>query len=263
MKQAYFAKTHRWCWALILCTLAWLSLPRPVQASQASRPAAQSPQVAARLALASAYFDAAQYAVALEETEIALLAAPLDVQALGLKALLLHRMQEPALAEATFLQASALAPHDAALSHNLGVFYCEQQRFEQAYDRFATALQQTLYQDKAKTNWVWGLCLSQNQLWPSAAMNMELALNLKPSWVLDSLPLAQAQLKLGRAGEAEKTLRAINASQSISAQSLWMAIQLAQAGQQSDQVSQWGKMLGLQFPMSPQWSAYQREAFHE
>ena len=70
-------------------------------------------------------------------------------------------------------------------------------------------------------------------------------------------------MKLGSLEEAEKILNNFNDSPSVSAQSLWLSVQLAQRQNQAVKKNHWGKMLGLLFSNSTQWRAYQEGASND
>ena len=76
-------------------------------------------------------------------------------------------------------------------------------------------------------------------------------------------PLIAVKMALHRFAEAEKITDKLNDSPSVSAQSLWLSVQLAQRQNQAVKKNHWGKMLGLLFSNSAQWRAYQEEVSHE
>jgi type IV pilus assembly protein PilF len=49
----------------------------------------------------------------------------------------------------------------------------------------------------------------------------------------------------------------------VSAQSVWLALQLAERQNQAVKKNHWAKMLGLHFSNSAQWRAYQEHATHD
>lgn len=215
-----------------------------------------------RLALAYAYFQNAQYRVALEESHKVLALQPEDAQALTLQGLIYGRLNEPALAQRSFTQAEKMAPLDADIAHNHGVFLCQQAQYPDAAQRFARALQQPLYSEKAKTLWVWGRCAQgageearAQALWTQSLAltpNADAALALAGSLQAQSQPL-----------QAAAVLQRINQTDAASAETLWQGIVLARQNAQSDAVQRYAAQLKQRFSTSSQWDAFQREVNHD
>ena len=155
---APFIPLHRcWIWGWCLALAALFGCAVPVS------PAANStPTLSPRLALAFAYFQNGQYRVALDESRKVLETQPNEPQALGLQGLIYARLNEPALAERSFLRSEQVAAQDADLAHNHGLFLCEQNQFPASFERFGRAVQHPLYADKSKTFWVWGVCAQKS-----------------------------------------------------------------------------------------------------
>ena len=241
-------------WFLLISLGLGVACPAKAQPDQ---------RVQAHLALASAYLQADLLSLAMQATDQALLVSPRSPEALGLKAVIHQKQGRFALANRFFLEASLLAPQNAQIAHNWGVFECEQGHDATAYAKFELAQRHSEGLERDKSLWIWGVCLLHNQQWEAAHSKMNEVFQRQPSFISESLVLAGLKIQLGRDAEAEKILDKVNDSPSVSAQSLWLSVQLAQRQNQAVKKNHWGKMLGRRFSNSVQWRAYQEEASHD
>jgi type IV pilus assembly protein PilF len=220
-------------------------------------------RIQAHLDLATAYLHAELFSLAMLETDQVLAVSPQLPEGFGLKAVIYQKQGRLALAGSFFQKASHLAPRSAQIAHNWGVFECEQGFFESAFLKFELAQRHSEGLERDKSLWVWGVCLLQNQQWEAAHLKMNESFLRQPGFISEALVLASLKIQLGRDAEAEKILDKVNDSPSVSAQSLWLSVQLAQRQNQAVKKNHWGKMLGLLFSNSVQWRAYQAEASHD
>jgi type IV pilus assembly protein PilF len=216
-----------------------------------------------RTALASAYFQAGMSVFALEEVNQALSLMPQHAPALLLKALLLQQQNKAELALKYFQQAMEVAPEDPQIAYQWGVFECQNGHFEAAFEKFKHAFDLFMGPDQVKTNWIWGQCLRRNKQFEAANTRMSEAFAQQPGLVSEAIELVELKIQLGKFVEAEKILEYLNDSPSVSAQSVWLALQLAERQNQAVKKNHWGKMLGLHFSNSAQWRAYQDGASHD
>jgi type IV pilus assembly protein PilF len=244
---------------LLLLALTACALPSPPLSAPAAR---TSLSPSPRLALAYAYYQNGQYRVALDETHKLLRIQADDPQALGLQGLIYARLNEPALAQRSFLQADRSGPLEANIAHNHGLFLCEQGQFVAAFDRFDQAVQQALYVDKAKTLWVWGVC-EQSSGDEIAAQNLWIrSLSLEPS-APAALALAKSYEKQNWPTRAQSVLAQFNTTAAVTPATLWLGIQWARKSADELSIKRYAAQLHQLFPSSSQWHAYQREAFDE
>ena len=253
----------RWCLALLLLSFTWHFLTTNVVAQAGVLKTDEAHRIQTRLALASAYFQAKMWLFAMEEVDQALRVSPTIPEALALKALIFQMQNRNDLAGLYFAKASLQAPQNAQIAHNFGVFFCETGQFKLAFDQFQTAHVHSHGLDKDKTSWVWGQCLLKSGEFEGANAHMTEALNRQPEFILMALELAALKIQLKRYSEAEKILDFLNDSPSVSAQSLWLGMQLAERQNQEDKKNQWGKMLGQRFSNSTQWRATQVQGPHD
>ena len=217
----------------------------------------------ARTALASAYFQAGMSVYALEEVNQALNLMPQHAPALVLKALLLRQQNKAELAQKFFQQAMEAAPEDPQIAYQWGVFECQNGHFEAAFENFKRAFDLFVGPDQVRTNWIWGQCLWRNKQFEAANTRMSEAFAQQPGLISDVIELVELKIQLGKFIEAEKILEYLNDSPSVSAQSVWLALQLAERQNQAVKKNHWGKMLGLHFSNSAQWRAYQDGVPHD
>jgi len=230
----------------------------PASPSASSKPSTPSP----RLALASAYYQNGQYRIALDESRKVLAAQPDEPQALGLQGLIYARLNEPILAQRSFLRAEQLAGQDADLAHNHGLFLCEQGRYSAAFQRFDLAVNQPLYADKAKTWWVWGVC-AQKSGDESAAQNLWVqSLSLKPG-AEPALALARSYQQQKLTQRASEVLATINSTNAATAETLWLGIQWARKNGEFETLQRYALQLQKRFATSSQWDYFQREAYDD
>lgn len=246
-------------WA-VGCSLAILTgcAGTSVPASTAGNGLLQPP----RLALAFAYYQNGQYRVALEESNKVLEAQPEHPQTLGLQALIYARLNETALAQSSFARAEQGAMQDADIAHNHGLYLCQRQQYPQAFERFARAVQQPLYADKAKTLWVWGVCAQQggDELAAQNLWNRSLA--LEPT-AQAALALAQSYRQQQQLARATAVVSDINSTPAATPETLWLGLVWARQSADKAAIRRYASQLQKQFPTSTQWLAFQREADDE
>ena len=215
-----------------------------------------------RLALASAYYENGQFRVAHDEVQQILRSQPEAAAASALQGLIYASLKEPVLAEQSFLRAEKQAPGDADIAHNHGLFLCQQNQFDKAFERFATALHQPLYAERAKTYWVWGVCAqkSGDLLGAQDHWTQSLAAQLSAA---PAVALAQSYQSQTRYPQALLALRDLNFSQVATAESLWLGVQLSRKTNDPSTLRHCAALLQTRFPASSQWDAFQREAFDD
>jgi len=244
-----------WGWCLALAALFGCAVP--------VSPAANfTPTLSPRLALAFAYFQNGQYRVALDESRKVLETQPNEPQALGLQGLIYARLNEPALAERSFLRAEQVAAQDADLAHNHGLFLCEQNQFPASFERFGRAVQQPLYAGKSKTFWVWGVCAQKSGDEAAAQSLWVQSLALKSS-AEAALALAQSYQQQMRSVRANEVLNTINSTPAATPETLWLGIQWARKNADEVALKRYAVQLQKRFPTSSQWDAFQREAYDD
>jgi type IV pilus assembly protein PilF len=119
----------------------------------------------ARLDLAQAYYEQGQTAIALQEVAQAQVADPQWIAVYNLKALVLEKMGQSAMAKNSFeeglrlaLRAPSLGSELADLQHNWGLWLCQQGKSAQAMPQFQRAMGQPGYALRNKTELAMSRC---------------------------------------------------------------------------------------------------------
>lgn len=104
--------------------------------------------------LGAMYFQAGNYAVALDELQIALNADSGYYQAYSVRGLVRTALKENDKAENDFRRALDIAPNDPEVNNNYGWYLCETGKERQSITYFLNALKSPLYEtpDRAYTN---------------------------------------------------------------------------------------------------------------
>lgn len=216
-----------------------------------------------RLELAAGYLEQGQTQVALDEVNRALVIDPRFAAAHNLRGLILMGLNEPRLAEESFQQALRLSPRDGDTWHNLGWFYCQQERYAQAVQAFDTALQSPAYRSAARTWMVQGICQARADQFTEAEASLTRAFQLDAS---NPITLYNLALLLHKRDENERArfyLRRLNNGDLANAESLWLGIKIEHRLQNRDAVQQLGRQLIRRFPESREANAFERGAFNE
>jgi type IV pilus assembly protein PilF len=216
-----------------------------------------------RLALATSYFEQAQYAVALEEANLALQSDPASVDALNLRGLTLMRLNQPEAAQRSFEQALRHKAQDPDTLHNLAWLRCQQGQYDLADQGFVQALATRGYERAAKTWTSRGVCqlrAGQRQL---ALQSLLRAEALLPGQALVTYNLGWILWQEGEFSRAQSYTRALNNSPQANAESLWLGLRVERALGNPQTVAQLADQLKKRYPMSAELQAYERGAFDE
>jgi type IV pilus assembly protein PilF len=223
-----------------------------------------------RLALATAYFEQGQSAVAQEEVRAALEIDPNYAEAFSLLGLIHQRANAVALAEQSFEHALQLASVPtvrsnelASVQHNYGWFLCQQNNFARAQTQFARAVSQPSYPGAAKTWTATALCQLRAGQRIEAHNSFVQALLLDPQNALVRYQLSMLDWQDNQLQRARTTLLPLNASAQASPESLWLGIQLARALAQTSEMQQLAQQLTQRHPQSPQAQAWIERKFED
>lgn len=216
-----------------------------------------------RIELASGYFEQGKTSVALDEIKQALAADPAFGPAFVLRGLVYMRLNDNRLAEESFQRALQLNPQDPDALHNYGWFHCLQGRHQQAVDLFARALNSPVYGGQAKTLMAKGICQVRMGQLSEAESSFARSYELDAANPVTAYNLASLLHRRGENARAQFYARRLNNSELANAESLWLGVKIERALGDRVAAEQLGQQLGRRFPRSPQWSSYQRGAFHE
>ena len=119
----------------------------------------------ARLDLAQAYYEQGQVAIAMQEIAQAQIADPQWIAVHNLKALVLEKMGQSAMAKNSFEEGLRLAQRNpnlgselADLQHNWGLWLCQQGQSARAMPQFQRAMNQPGYAWRNKTELAMSRC---------------------------------------------------------------------------------------------------------
>lgn len=217
-----------------------------------------------RIELASGYFEQGQTTVALDEIKQALAADPNYAPAYNLRGLVYMRMNEPALAEASFNRAVQLDPRDADAMHNLGWMWCQQGRLAPSLEQFARALAVPGYGNAARTWMAQGVCQVRAGQNAEAERSLTKAFELDASNPITMYNLARLMLMRGEALRAQFYVRRLNAvPELVNAESLWLGLRVERQLGNAEGVRQLAEQLRQRFSNSPEWAKFLRGAFDE
>ncbi len=264
--------TWRWLLVLNVALVAALlsgcgSVPAAPESERAWLTQTEEPETRrrarVRLELAAGYLEKGLTVVALDEVNRALGIDPRFPAAHNLRGLILMELNEPRLAEESFQQALRLAPRDGDTWHNLGWFYCQQERHAQAVQAFTSALQAPAYASAPRTWMVMGICQARAGQYAEAESSLSRAFQLDAG---NPITLYNLALLLHQRGDNERArfyLRRLNNSDMANAESLWLGVKIENRLQNREAVQQLGHQLVRRFPDSREADAYQRGAFNE
>lgn len=216
-----------------------------------------------RVELASGYFEQGKTSVALDEIKQALAADPAFGPAFVLRGLVYMRLNDNRLTEESFQRALQINPRDPDALHNFGWYHCLQGRYPQAIDLFARALASPVYGGQAKTLMAKGVCQVRMGQLTEAESSFARSYELDAANPVTAYNLASLLHRRGENTRAQFYARRLNNSELANAESLWLGVKIERALGERLASEQLGQQLGRRFPQSPQWSAYQRGAFHE
>jgi len=233
-------------------------------AATATNPAQQ--RASLRLQLASAYYGAGQLDVAFEEVTQALLLAPGDAQAYGMRALIQAGRQQNLPAEKDFLYALRLAPHNPELSNNYGLFLCQTGRAAQSLAYFDAALQDASYVSPGKALHNAGVCSASLKQYQRAGAYWLRALQIAPDVAATNAGLVRVyyeQQDYRQAAYYLARLGTVATMESQTADVLWLGIKVQhQLGDVSAEAGL-AAQLRHHHSASPEYAAYQNGAFDE
>ena len=211
--------------------------------------------------LASAYFQRGNLGVALEELRIATTADASYAPAHSLFGLVYMELREDKLAEQSFERAMSLAPNDADISHNYGVFLCQTKREPDSIKYFMRAVQNPLYSTPWRSYSAAGVCTLRINNPKEAEQYFERALRLEPDETASLINLGQIRYKQGKIDEARKLVSRYNKLSDPSAESLWLALRIERRSGERVAEQGYANQLRRRFPGSPEYQALQRGKF--
>jgi len=200
--------------------------------------------------LAAAYYERAQYKIALDELRKAITADSGFGPAYNIYGLIYMDLAEDKLAEDNFRRAIELNPNDSGARNNFGWFLCTRGHYDAGLEQFTAALSNPLYAhpEQAMTNA--GLCAEKKGDLLLAESNMVKSLKLQPDNPNTILKLAGLNFRQGRLMDAQRLLDRHDALAPPTAESLWLGVRLERKLGDRAQEAAYGLQLRKHFPDS-------------
>jgi type IV pilus assembly protein PilF len=211
--------------------------------------------------LAGAYYQRGNMGVALEELRIATAADSTYAPAYSLYGLVYMELREEKLAEQNFERALNLAPNDADINHNYGVFLCQTRREPDSIKYFNTAIRNPLYATPWRSYSAAGMCTLRSGNSKEAEQYFERALRLQPDDANSLLNLGQIRYKQGKIDEARRLVSRYNKLAEPSAESLWLALRIERKSGERVAEQSYANQLRRRFPGSAEYQSLQRGKF--
>ena len=211
--------------------------------------------------LAAAYFERGNVGVALEELRIAVAADASYAPAHGLLGLVYLDLREERQAAQSFERALGLAPNDADINHNYGVFLCQTRREPESVKYFMQAIKNPLYAAPWRSYSAAGVCTLRSNNVKEAEQFFERALRMEPDERASLINLGQIRYKQGKMDEARKLVSRYNKLADPSAESLWLALRIERKSGQRVAEQSYASQLRRRFPGSAEYQALQRGQF--
>ena len=200
--------------------------------------------------LAAAYFQRAQYKIALDELRKAIQADPRYGPAYNIYGLVYMELAEDKLAEEYFRRALELDRKDSEAHNNYGWFLCTRGRYDEGLAQFGAALQNPLYTAPEQAMANAGMCAEKKGDLALAEAHLTRALKLQPDNAQALIKLAALNFRKGKYTETQRLLTRHSEITPATAESLWLSLRLERKLGDRAQEAAYGLQLRKRFPDS-------------
>src|SRR5574343_678115 len=208
-------------------------------------------------------FQAGNYAVALDELQIAINAESIYFQAYSVRGLVRTALKEYDKAEADFRRALDIAPNDPEVNNNYVWYLCETGKERQSIAYFLNALKSPLYEppDRAYTNA--GTCALKAGDLEGAQSYLLKALQLSRDGAMPArLELAKLFYRRGNFDEAKIYLNdALKMMEPPTVDALWLGLRLEHKLGNRSAESGYASQLRSRYPSSPEYQEFLKGSF--
>lgn len=174
-------------------------------------------------------------------------------------ALVFQTQMEPALADQHYRKALTARPKDARILNNYGTFLYEQKRFEQAYQRYHQASEDTLYGERSRVFENLGLTALALKREDQAAEHFQRALRLNANRPQALLSMAELSYNRKVYVDARNYYERFTGLSEQNARSLLLGIRLAKVFGNAGQAASYGLQLKRLYPASREYQLYLSE----
>ncbi len=201
--------------------------------------------------LAASYFERMQYAVALQEVGVALLAHDAYAPAYNVRGLIRMALHEDDAAEADFRRSLKLEPGNSDTHNNFGWFLCQRGRYQESVQQFQEALKNPLYATPELAYANAGICSGKGGDAKAAESYLQRALILHPDMPQALFGLADAAFAGGDYAKAKSWfLRYQQTGAELNAEQLWLAVRIERKMRDHNSEASYALQLGKRFPES-------------
>lgn len=164
--------------------------------------------------------------------------------------LLYQRLSSWDLADQNFKHALELAPHDAAIQNNYGAFLCDRGRYREAEKLFLEAARSPEYKRSYEAYENAGLCVERIPDRKKAEQYFRRALEINPVLPTSLFNMAQMSFDEGEYLKARAFLQRYHAVVSPSPQTLFLAVRVERALDDTAAAERFSRQLSSDFPKS-------------
>ncbi|MDM7859696.1 type IV pilus biogenesis/stability protein PilW [Alteromonas sp. ASW11-36] len=201
-----------------------------------------------RISLGLTYLKNGNYTQAKINLDKALEFAPRLADAHYSMAYYYQLVDEVVRAEESYKNALKLDSRNPDIANSYGAFLCQQSRYEEAKEFFMRAVNSQSYANSAETYENMALCsLSQNRSL-DAINYLNTALNHQPTRAKSLFLLAELQAQAGQYNEAKQTLARYQRVARVSADTLWLSVQIERGLGEYEMAEGYGEMLMRMYP---------------
>lgn len=176
--------------------------------------------------LGALYMQSGRFAVALDETRIALESDSSYPPAYNLLGLVRMFLGETSAAEEAFRSALNLAPNDPEINNNYGWFLCQTGKPEESLRYFRSAYNNTLYKTPTKPYTNAGLCLLRQKQYKEAEEHLNTALRYDAGNTQAMYWLGELYYQTGRLVEARTRVNEMSRMLEPSVEITWLGVRV-------------------------------------
>ncbi|WAH57740.1 type IV pilus biogenesis/stability protein PilW [Pseudomonas silvicola] len=182
-----------------------------------------------------------------------------DADANAALGLVFQAEMEPKLAEQYFRKALSSRPGDARILNNYGGFLYEQKRYQDAYETFEKAADDSLYPERSRVFENMGLTALAMGNKPQAMQLFDKSLRLNPDQPKATFEMAQLSYENRQYVPARDYYERFSKMSEQSARSLLLGTRLARIFQDKNKAASFGLQLRRLYPGTPEYQQYLSE----